>query len=315
MDRVDYMMLEEGSEIVGFMEFTRLDAKNKVVAFFEGEDEKYYASKIDVCCRGLLWGSVRCGGKSKVIGIRDAIRAHPIYNSKKCMFFVDRDFDDNSKVLQYDDVYITPYHSIENFYFSRDLIERVLSAEFNLSEGGPEHQCFNKAMNVYDKTASEYIAAIRPFNVMVSFYQDAIDREIIKGQLNLKNIKFDSLVKVELGKVVRLKEYEDVKSIFPNLEDSCDKLKVVDNFDVENPAMSFRGKENLEFVRVFLLKLKADRCEPEQMKRTVFRNKSNVRLQLSKANLLTELSGYASVPDCLVNYLEEFYCNLAIEAL
>ena len=64
----------------------------------------------------------------------------------------------------------------------------------------------------------------------------------------------------------------------------------------------FRGKQHLEFFRSFLGKLKEDRCKKSA--REIFKLKGNVKLNLTKANSISELSQYAETPSCLKAFLE-----------
>ncbi|MBS0925997.1 hypothetical protein JK188_16050, partial [Providencia sp. JGM181] len=70
-----------------------------------------------------------------------------------------------------------------------------------------------------------------------------------------------------------------------------------------NGELWFRGKQNLEFFRIFLQKIKEDRCK--KTGRCIFKEKGNVRLQLSKLNCISELSQYAETPKCLHEFLSK----------
>jgi hypothetical protein len=54
-------------------------------------------------------------------------------------------------------------------------------------------------------------------------------------------------------------------------------------------------------MRIFLTQLKADRNI--KAGRKVFKEKGNVKLQLTKGNTISELSQYADTPQCLRDFL------------
>ncbi|MEZ8652053.1 hypothetical protein AB6D92_24275 [Vibrio splendidus] len=63
-----------------------------------------------------------------------------------------------------------------------------------------------------------------------------------------------------------------------------------------------RGKQQLEFLRLFLTRLKDERSKKDNV---IFSKRTPVKLQLSKANILSELSQYAVTTSCLVEYLKD----------
>ncbi len=65
--------------------------------------------------------------------------------------------------------------------------------------------------------------------------------------------------------------------------------------------MIFRGKQNLDFFRAFILLLRDDRGKKSG--RELFLKSGKVKLQLTKANTLSELSQYADTPTCLKKFL------------
>ena len=75
---------------------------------------------------------------------RSKIRKHSVYYNAPCLFFVDSDFDCNSDIIDFKDIYITPCYSIENLYLSDTTFERVLAAEFGLSDTTDEFKCYKK---------------------------------------------------------------------------------------------------------------------------------------------------------------------------
>ncbi|MDI6002880.1 DUF4435 domain-containing protein [Cobetia marina] len=306
MDRVAFMEEQSTSESVAFISFTRYYAKKRVVAFFEGEDEKYYTSKINSILSSSSWSSVVCGGKKKVLAVRNVIRENEAYCNAVCMFFVDADFDNNKYIQECEDVYLTPCHSVENFYFSENLVRQVISAELKVYEEGDESERYGKLLNLFNDLVVEYSKAIKPYNVMIDMFQNALEKGALTGGLNLNNIQLDHIVNIDVNaaKVTGLTDYNDARRLFPDLRGDIESIIFIDRFGEGCNCKMYRGKENLEFLRIFLVNLKEDRCKKQN--RFIFENRAKVGLQLTKGNTLTELNGYSDFPRCLREYISRF---------
>lgn len=308
MSRVDVLLNAKQSVVVKFLEFTRVvgGGGEKVAVFFEGEDEKYYSIRINSVIPGLSWGGINCGGKSTVVEVRDRIRNHDEYSKEACMFFVDSDFDDNSALSVFDDIYLTPCYSVENLYLSVDVFKRVLSSEFGLTEHGGESECFKTAVRAFEGTKSSYVEAISEFNYWIRSYRMMERAGGVPGRLNINNINFDDLVGVSIGSCVRHYDGDHVDALFPEVDASLsvDKSVSETHFSTLDRSLYFRGKQQLEFMRVFIGLIKLDRCKKND--RVVFKGKGNVKLNLTKGNCLSELAQYADTPACLYGFLGEF---------
>lgn len=303
MSRVDILVKSRDNLSVKFMEFTRISSKQKYAVFFEGEDEKYYSIRINSIRPDLKWSGINCGGKSNVIDIRGKIRAHQTYSTALCMFFVDADFDDNSELINYNDIYVTPCYSIENLYISLNTYTRVLSAEFGINDSLGSHSCFNNAMACFNETKNYYINSVKEFNFLIRELRFMERRGELVGRLNINNIKFENLIKIDIGHVEKIYDEKIPNSIFPELPDGI--VIELDNSKQHFEGLSgeqwFRGKQNLDFFRIFIEKLKADRCKKKARK--IFKDRGNVKLQISKGNCISELSQYADTPTCLLDFL------------
>lgn len=310
MSRVSTLTNSRDSMSVKFMEFTRTVSrvKGRIAVFFEGEDEKYFSVRINSIRPDLKWVGINCGGKKNVLTMRDKIRNHKDYSESICMFFVDSDFDDNSKISCLEDVYITPSYSIENFYISDSAFERILAAEFSLTDVCEEELCFHNALEKFKSCKKSYISAISDFNYLVYSLKTMESLAQSGSKLHLDQIKFEDLVTVDLEFTSKLYDESKPYSIIPTLEktltvDLDDSKK---KFEGVSHELYFRGKQHLEFFRIYLSNLKIDRCKRND--RVIFSKRGNVKLQLTKANILSELSQYADTPSCLRKFLnsEEF---------
>jgi hypothetical protein len=270
--------------------------------FFEGEDEKYYSIRINTMAPNLKWGGINAEGKKNVIKLRELIRNHPDYHDKSCMFIVDADFDDNTNICHLEDVYITPCYSIENLYTSEHTLRRILSAEFKITEHCENSESFTKAIETFNSVKKDYHASLLFFNVWIRAYRKNEQAATLE-KLNINNVKFDQLADITLSGVT--KKYNDkiVSSLFPVGTDPEQTYidESINYFKENDPETKFRGKQQLEFFRIFLEKLKID--AGSKSGRIVFKQKIKVPLNLTKSNCLSELSNYADTPDCFVSFV------------
>lgn len=309
MSRVDTLKRSRESLSVKFLEFTRVISKRKIPAFFEGEDEKYYSIRINAIRPDIKWAGVNCKGKSNVIDMRNRIKRHDTYKNYSCFFFVDSDFDDNGELQDYGDVYLTPCYSVENLYFTDAAFSRVLSAEFGLSDTCDEHECFERCVSRYGEIKTQYLELIKGFNLLVKEIRLMEQAGDSAGRLNINNLNIDKLIDVGLFNVTKIYDESIPRSMFPELPEEIEISleRSHDYFKDKDGELWYRGKQNLEFYRIFLMKLKSDRCKKDD--REIFDAKGNVKLQLTKANIISELSQYADTPDCLKMFLESFETN------
>ena len=304
MSRVIELSQARDSLSVKFMEFTRVSkSKNKIAIFFEGEDEKYFSVRINNIRPDIYWTGINCGGKRKVIALREKIRTHAFYKKAACLFFIDADFDDNSEYSSFYDTYVTPCYSVENLYIKTSAFRRVLNAEFGISEACESSSCFNLCVTMYENAKEDYLNKIADFNFIIRELRIMERCNDIKTTLNINNISFDSLIKINLDKIEKNYNEQCPKSIFTEIEDdiNIDLSPSKEYFSKKSHEIWFRGKQHLEFMRIFLTQLKTDRTIKNGRK--IFKEKGNVKLQLTKANAISELSQYAETPQCLRDFL------------
>lgn len=314
MSRVERLVRSRDSLSVKFLEFTRIASKGKewVAVFFEGEDEKYYSVRINNIRSDIKWVGINCGGKEKVLQMRSKIRSHQTYNRSYCVFFVDADFDDNSDIVEFSDTYITPCYSIENLYLSDPTFVRILNAEFGLSEVCESNSCFHKSLELFKKSKSDYLYNVGAFNFLIRELRIMERNGALTTKLNINNINFDDLIMVNLDSSQKRYDETNPSSIFSELPENLpiDLLESESHFSNLDPELTYRGKQHLEFMRLYISRLKEDRCR--KASRKVFQEKGNVRLHLTKSNSISELSQYADTPNCLKAFLENQTFNQVV---
>lgn len=287
---------------VKYHEFMRICSKNKFPICFEGEDEKYYSIRID-SLTNLDWVGINCGGKNKVIALREKIKASESYQDKGVLFFIDSDFDTNEEVRNYEDMYITPCYSVENLYISNNAFIKILRSEFGISEFDENPQCYHKVMDIFNNRKREFLEVISDFNLLIHHLRMKEDSGELGTRLNINNIEIDKLVSISLAEVKKVYKLEDYHQLFPELPENLDiNLDISrSHFEGKCSEIIFRGKQNLEFLRAFIIILKQDRGKKND--REIFLERGKVKLNLTKANTLSELSQYADTPNCLKHFL------------
>lgn len=302
MSRVQNMAQSRQNISVKYHEFMLICSRNKFPICFEGEDEKYYSSRID-SLTNLDWTGINCGGKGKVIALREKIRASESYHNKEVLFFIDSDFDDNEEFNGYIDVYVTPCYSVENLYVSDSCFTRILRSEFGISEFNEDYECYLQVMHIFNNRKREFFESITDFNLLIHYLRMKEASGELKTRLNLNNIEIEKLVSISLTEVKKVYTLEKYRELFPDLPEKLDiNLDISrSHFDGKSSEINFRGKQSLEFFRAFIMLLKQDRGK--KCNREIFHESGKVKLQLTKANTLSELSQYADTPNCLKQFI------------
>jgi hypothetical protein len=288
------------------MDFIKAVSRNRaiLVCFFEGEDEKYFSIRLNTILPEVKWTGVNCGGKSNVISLRDNIRSHTQYKDSYVAFFIDNDFGDDV-VDKEDDFYVTSCYSIENLYTRLETFENIITAEFGMSEFCSESNDFDIATSIFKERLAEFCNAMLPFNIWIKAHR-IIEKSTTdkSNQLNLNNLKIEDLVSISLTKIYPVYDCENVSNLFSNsFTITAEQYAESETYfcQQEQGLEEFlRGKQQLEFLRVLLTHLREERSKKSN---TTFSKRTHIKLQLSKANTLSELSQYAVTPNCLATYL------------
>ncbi len=117
--------------------------------FFEGEEDSLFY--IPEARRHIDYKNLNiydCGGKKNVIEVRNEIKSDG-YDIEKCLFFVDRDFDDllGTQVTIDNHTYITDGYSIENEISTLDGARVILTEFLRVSKADPEFKNIEVDLN------------------------------------------------------------------------------------------------------------------------------------------------------------------------
>src|SRR5690349_8257452 len=134
MSKLQSLRDARDSYVVAWNQFIRSFVCEPTVyyCFFEGDDAKYFGTRIEMLNPSVRWTPLICMGKKGVLKIYDLIHENEKYRRAKVAFFVDRDFDSSHPDTL--DCYVTPCYSIENLYVTETAFRRLLRQEFGLNE-------------------------------------------------------------------------------------------------------------------------------------------------------------------------------------
>ncbi|OUB69900.1 DUF4435 domain-containing protein [Bacillus thuringiensis] len=300
LSRDDKLRNKRTRGTVGYTKFALKykSEQKKPYCFVEGEDDKYYLSKLIMICKTEP-EFIRCNGKQGVIETFQEIQKHKEYEEVSLLFFVDSDFD---TPINNDNIYETPCYSIENLYTSPRVFARILKSEFGLDETEKD---FTNAMDFFINRQNEFHDAISLLNAWILSYKKYIDKtgEVIKLRLNDLSFK-EQLIEISFEGITCKYTLEAIEKAL-NVQPKISNDEIMSNYQEisSNPNRGeiFRGKFELEFFRILLNKLVEDRNK--KANRKIFLNKKKISLPLD-TNILTVLSSYAEIPDCLFEYIE-----------
>lgn len=298
MSRANRMREKRASVSVYLIKLIKIYASDRdsLICVFEGEDSKYYGSRVDFITT-IGRKNINCRGKNNVVALRKKVELNSELKDANVIYFVDKDFDE---IKTEDSLYVTPCYSIENLYTTPSVLSRILIDEFLLDsiENSDDIKCI---LEKYKRVSKEFNSCLLPLNSWLKIQVENYEKDS-KVRLNIDNVSLSKLVDVTLDTVIAKYSIESISDLFP--ECSNISQEVVDSavaiFSDKNLTMFSRGKYRLEFFRQWVSKLILDaRTENPEL----FSNKIKIKLSLSKNNILSELSQYADTPNCLNKFI------------
>ena len=285
-----------------FMQFTNYKNyfPDHIFAFYEGEDGKYYNSRIKkIANRDLI--HIKANSKSKVLEVMKMIQGKHEYDSVTTMYFVDRDMDFELEEYKNDNLYITPCYSIENLYVRSEAFGQILEDEFGLNVQDPDyHKCFSLFLRYYE----EFCGLMTEFNALVLIRNE---KGLNCGKVNIQKIKtMTRLINFDIMSGLRYSIHYQGE-----IDKLKEKLNVTDK-DVEEakirlakygePGEVFRGHNQLDFFATFIYKL-------SENKNSLFNPvPTSVNLNPNQ-NPLGDLSRYAITPPDLIDFIKKHCFN------
>lgn len=311
-DIVQYAKSSRENWKVPYSEFITEYKKDKDFIYFfcEGlEDKKYYKKAIEN--NPYNGGNIRayhCNGKDKVIELENQILAKKEYSKAKLLFFVDKDFDDNTNISN--NIYVTNYYSIENYYASINTFKEILKYEYNIRENTED---FNKAVSLFNETKERFHNEITLLNAFLACQADYRNQTQQTTRLEIKKSLnkyfsgidcFDKVVNSDFSINFNqdLTSIHKVRQIFyeaPNIEDDKinDKISL---FNQQNKSEVFRGKFEIKFFISFSKRFK----DKITSKNDIFTQKYKCSIDVKENDYCTVLLGYVYIPNCLKDYIK-----------
>lgn len=160
--------------------------------FFEGEDGKYYNSRIQKYWENNFIPLV-AGSKKEVLKVMQKITSDPLYTDVCVMFFVDRDYD-VPLAGTHKDLFETPCYSIENLYAQECVVERILQSEFGLNAIDPDYY---KCISDYRSRLLEFNEIILKFNAIIKYQHQYAPNTMCQ----FSSIKTSHLAHISINKV------------------------------------------------------------------------------------------------------------------
>ncbi|MEF1285584.1 DUF4435 domain-containing protein [Vibrio sp. M250220] len=301
MDRAEMMRKQRTNPVVPLINLLKAHSANRnaLICVFEGEDAKYYGSRVDSFIKSLERKNVPCKGKGNLLTLKRKVDQNSNLKCLKILFFADRDFDFSD--LTDNNIYFTPCHSIENLYVSGKTFSRFLEDEIGLCTVN-DKDTIEKSLSLFKKSYDNFLSMTLELNawLMCQIEKSKTDSSIV---LHLQNVKMKDLVKIEIDNIEQIYDISNMKPIFPESGDiELDQLESAkDTLLTYGAENSFRGKFILQFFRQFLDKY----CRELSNKNSEIINiskKSN--LTINDSNIISIMSKYAHTPPCLNKFLE-----------
>ena len=299
MSRKDKMSEEAECVEAIFLSYIQTKSSQKIFLFFEGIDDfKYYCPRISFVCNDKKYKKYDCNCKKNVLRIHSMITNQTVKDNKSItMFFVDKDYDDNSNIDN--DIYITPTYSIENLYFTDWAIENMIRAEMGLSEHSKDDENdFNVAYN--------YVINFRDKIIKDILYGNACYSLQIKKSHEIDGVKPNLSAIKRYDDIANISEFKDIKGKIKNyIEVSDDEIEEEYERLKSDAIRYIRGKYMLEKMSKCIQKIEEESNKGANHERHWFSKKRRMRLNTSESTLISDLSNYAETPRCLINYIQE----------
>lgn len=247
-------MVEEANEkfATAFMDFNETLADNPRPLYFcfvEGYDRDYYHSIVS----HLLTPDnafINCGGKSNVIKMHTRLSSNDAYSNIKTLYFVDRDYDDNSTLGSY--FFITDHYSVENYYCSESVLTNVLQnyCHINLHKEVKRVSAIRSDFNTW---LTDFYNITKPF---CAWYRTAHCRNVDRKDIDYKDSFPLRLAKIDRTGIVLASPYdfESLNSDY-NLTNPVTQQEYDENFQQINHIGDIRGKFVLQFMEAYILHL------------------------------------------------------------
>lgn len=302
MTRLKLLRKARTNYTVAFTQFMKGYTKNpkRLFCFFEGFDSKYYSIRINLVLGSNGWANLNCNGKDGIIQLYSLIFSNTIYKNANVAFFLDRDFG-LATMPQHPLVYITPCYSVENFYVTQSAFENILKNELQITDLDTNGE-YKRILNLYLKLINKFNNTTEDLNSWIYLNRKEEILGIKPTRLNLNTVRLNKLVDIDLSGIKKMYNLISLSKMFPDSKRfSWQEIDGVSkDFRKKDRCTAFRGKYLIEFLRIFILLLKQESSTASPK----YIHNKKISLNISRINILSELSQYADTPACLSAFLD-----------
>lgn len=283
------------NESVAFKFFDEKVSKfgeDAVYCFVEGYDAPYYYPRIkniDMQPREVEF--INCGGKKGVIFSYDFISSKHAYSKYVKLYFVDKDYDDNSSLSP--DIFVTDGYAVENYYADDACIRNALKGLAAIPMEREKE--LDAVMEWYEEWKSDFMDATSLF---CAWYANTKNNPARK--LNNANYKrsFPSSYASFSSEGIHIHPYSISQlNVDYGLEDPVTQQEVDISSHLISSLYDIRGKYVFQLIEEFLEAVKLDSGRKKKYLTKPFEFSRN------RNTLLATLSGYAAVSLRLKGYL------------
>lgn len=261
---------------------------DSLICFVEGYDLPYYNSRIE-SISGRHCVFVDSGGKKNVIKANRYFCSQPNYTQFKKLYFVDRDYDDNSGLSV--DIYVTPCYSVENLCVSKDSFCKIMNGVYHVDVGNSK---FDKAVSFFEKEEKKALSATRIF---CAWYR------CIRRKLGDNNVELSESFPADISQIGpdRICEVnnslEYINAKYPNISnvEVAEFNEALE--EIGDDLKNIRGKYVFDFIEYITCVLNRDIKGKKEY------TEGKVTFERNRKTLLSRLSPYADTPSCLRDYV------------
>ncbi|WP_233217594.1 DUF4435 domain-containing protein [Photobacterium sp. GB-1] len=302
MSRVEAMRKARDFEVVKIQNILKEHSSDPdvLICIFEGEDAKYYGSRIDSVFRGRNRKNIKCKGRNNLLKLKSKVESNKYLSKIKILYFADRDFDFN--YTTHGNIYFTPCYSIENLYVGSDVLDRILCDEVGICsiEEKEIYDLLHANFEIYLKQADSELLTLHSW-LMCQVKMSETNTSI---ELNLKNTKVEEFINITCQKI---ESKYDIQSLYDKFSLSHmieeKELEYSSDLLLKNAGhLSYRGKYMLEFFGSIVNKMLQE-CNVKGGQGH-FGVTRKCQLSISQDSVLSTLSQYARTPSCLTDFLK-----------
>lgn len=261
----------------------------------EGNDDiHYYYTKISQICTDRKLIPIIAHNKKNVIYLRDEVKNRSYDSKYNICFFIDKDYDRNKHI---ESIYMTPGYSMENFYCSKDVLEKVLILYF-ISDNNTLHE---KITALFDQKYAKFIDSVSLFCAWF----------FILKRLDVASISFDNeyerIFKIEPDCSISADySLDDLKKIQYDNHIRNNNIYALKRYIIKHPQM-IKGKYIFEFYSKFISYIKNMWNKKDGTFKCV--HSSKCRFNTGRPEILSSIAILAEFPDDLKLYIKNRIVN------